>query len=381
MSLINPVILYGAVLAIVPIVLHLLLRSKPKKLVFPALRLIDARRRQNVRRLRLKHLWLLVLRIALLLLLVLALARPSLPAANYSLTPREWGTVAAIAAVVGGAYFAMLRNWKRQGLPRHTLVYRRAFLRGGAGLAAAVLLALFVAWPYQRRIAAEISSPLPQVAEQLPVAAVFLFDTSLSMEYQHESKTRLEVAQTIAVEHLNRLPSRSRIAVADTSSGNPILFQADLASAQSRIEGLRTSAVSQPLDDRLLAAFDLQQQDRSRTLQSQRAEAGGRDAYVREIYVFTDLACTGWRTGDSPALKEALDRNKWVSLYLIDVGVPSPVNIGLRRLRLSDESLPRGGKLYVETHVTAIGVGDKSGGREDPSGGALPASRSGKPAA
>ena len=81
------------------VVLHFLLRSKPRKLIFPALQLIKIRRRQNVRRMRLRHLWLLLLRILVIVLLVLALARPSLPAADYSLsltvdaaTPRKGRT-------------------------------------------------------------------------------------------------------------------------------------------------------------------------------------------------------------------------------------------------------------------------------------------------
>src|SRR5687767_15010704 len=84
MSLINPAILYGLGLALIPIILHFLLRTKPKKLLFPALKLLQARRTMNVRRLRLRHIWLLLLRIAVIGLLVLAIARPSLPAADYT---------------------------------------------------------------------------------------------------------------------------------------------------------------------------------------------------------------------------------------------------------------------------------------------------------
>ena len=69
MQLINPAILYGLGLAAVPVVLHLLLRARPKPFLFPALHLLEVRRRHNVRRLRLRHLWLLLLRIALIALI------------------------------------------------------------------------------------------------------------------------------------------------------------------------------------------------------------------------------------------------------------------------------------------------------------------------
>ncbi|HAA62906.1 MAG TPA: hypothetical protein DCE39_18425, partial [Planctomycetaceae bacterium] len=83
MQLINPAIIYGLGLAAVPVVLHMLLRARPKPHLFPALRLLQARRRHNRRRLRLRHIWLLLLRILLIALLVLAVARPKLPAADY----------------------------------------------------------------------------------------------------------------------------------------------------------------------------------------------------------------------------------------------------------------------------------------------------------
>ena len=96
--------------------------------------------------------------------LIAALTRPSLPAAEYSPSPREWITIAAIGVVLLGVYFGLLIWWKRKRIPNHTLSSRRTFLRGGLGFAAFLLFLLLVAWPYQKRIAAEISAPLPEVS-------------------------------------------------------------------------------------------------------------------------------------------------------------------------------------------------------------------------
>jgi hypothetical protein len=78
MTFVYPLLLGGLLLAGLPVLLHFLIRQKPKTLVFPAFRFLMQKRRSNTRNLRLRHLLLLLLRIALLVLLCLALARPRL---------------------------------------------------------------------------------------------------------------------------------------------------------------------------------------------------------------------------------------------------------------------------------------------------------------
>ncbi len=62
-----------------PIILHLLLRKKPKRLPFPAIRFLKQIAPERRRTQRLRSILLLLLRCLLLLLLVVALARPSVP--------------------------------------------------------------------------------------------------------------------------------------------------------------------------------------------------------------------------------------------------------------------------------------------------------------
>ncbi len=358
MSLLNPAILTGFALAAIPVLLHLLMRQRPKKLLFPALRLIQVRRKNNVRRLRLRHVWLLLLRVAVISLLVAAIARPSLPAANYRPNLREALTLAILFLVAGGAYWGMLRHWRRARMAQHDLAYRKSILRGGIGTALAVLFLLLVAWPYQRRISAEISSPVPAGDHNLPVAGVFLFDTSMSMSYRLNNKTRLELAQQIAGEHIEALPSGSRVGVADTSTSNPILFQADPAGAKSRLESLKPKAVSLSLNDRLRAALALQEEDYRRTFETQAAvpEELRSDRFLREIYIFTDFAASGWRVPDSGVLKSELEQLPWVQVYLIDVGVEKPINMGISGFRLSSQTVSAGGELVVDVSLESVGV-------------------------
>jgi hypothetical protein len=75
--------LAGAALVAVPIVLHLMMRREPKHLVFPALRFIQRREEANRRKLRLRHLLLLLLRCAGIVLLALAIARPTVKSAGF----------------------------------------------------------------------------------------------------------------------------------------------------------------------------------------------------------------------------------------------------------------------------------------------------------
>ncbi len=78
MTFVNPLLLAGTLLVAVPIVLHLIMRRKPRHLEFPALRFVQKRHESNQRRLRLRHLLLLLLRAGAIALLAIALARPSM---------------------------------------------------------------------------------------------------------------------------------------------------------------------------------------------------------------------------------------------------------------------------------------------------------------
>ncbi len=72
----NLSLLYGAGLVTLPIVLHLVMRRKPRLLEFPPLRFIQRRHEANRRQLQLRHLLLLAMRMALIALVAFALARP-----------------------------------------------------------------------------------------------------------------------------------------------------------------------------------------------------------------------------------------------------------------------------------------------------------------
>ena len=79
MTFLHPVALVGLAAAAIPALLHLLERRVPPEAEFPPLRYLSEAERQSARRLKLRHLLLLILRTALIVLIVLAAARPLFP--------------------------------------------------------------------------------------------------------------------------------------------------------------------------------------------------------------------------------------------------------------------------------------------------------------
>ena len=75
-SLVHAGLAAGAAFAAVPLILHLFMRQTPKRIVFPAMRLIRERQKRSRKRLKVKNWLLLLMRMLLLAFMALALARP-----------------------------------------------------------------------------------------------------------------------------------------------------------------------------------------------------------------------------------------------------------------------------------------------------------------
>jgi len=263
MDFLNPALLGGITLAGLPIVLHLVMRQKPRHLEFPALRFLRLRQESNQRRMRLRHLLLLALRVAALCLLALALARPSI---------KTSGTIGD---------------------------------------------------------------------REAPAAAAMVFDTSPRMQYRHDNKTRLEVAQDTCLWLLPQLPAESQVAVIDSGPAESV-FQVDLTAARQRVSRLEALGVGRPLIDSIVSAAEL--------LKDAPQER-------KEIYVFTDLAKEAWKTQSAAALQQHIKALGQVGVYLIDVGVDKPQNFTLGEIQLSGQLLARNSPLNVQSDVSVVGTG------------------------
>jgi hypothetical protein len=96
MTFVYPLLLSGLALIGIPILVHLIMRQKPKQLPFPAMRFLLQKHRTNQRKLQLRHLLLLALRIGLVGAICLALARPKVFSDRLNLSSDRPAAVAMV---------------------------------------------------------------------------------------------------------------------------------------------------------------------------------------------------------------------------------------------------------------------------------------------
>jgi hypothetical protein len=356
MSLINASLLFGMGLAALPVILHMIMRSKPKRIEFPALRLLKSRKISNSRRMQLRHFLLLLLRTLLIAVVVLAIARPSLPAARYGLRWWEWLILALTAVASIAAYYFLTHRARMKQAASFDQKERRGRLRLWCVVLGTLAAMIAVGVPWGLRVRAELSAPGNEATENVPVAAVFLVDTSISMNYQFENKTRLEEARTVIREHLGRFPAGSRAAISGLDPDDDIVFQADLTGAASRLDTLETTSVPDSINRRLKAAIQFQKDDRAQD-QERLGTGGNSDTHAREIYILTDFSKAAWQQPDESGLSDLLKTTSWLQIYLVDVAVAQPINAAVSHLRWSEETSVSGRDLLMTMTVSSTSGG------------------------
>lgn len=233
----------------VPVLLHFLMRPKPKKITFPAFRFLQSQEKNRRRSLRLKQWLLLLARMFIIVLAVLLFAQPGFIPKSKNLSPQN----------------------SKSGESAYSSV---------------------------------------------PTAAVFLFDSSIRMDYVFQNRSRLKAAQDQASQILAALPPQSVASVVSTHLA-PIAFSPDRGEILRQIEQLETSASSRSIPEVLPDAMAL--------LETSELEQ-------KEIFIFTDLTARSWEMGGSVhrrALDEALKKNPNVHISVVKVGVEAPVNCRL----------------------------------------------------
>ncbi|MBU8932535.1 MAG: BatA domain-containing protein [candidate division Zixibacteria bacterium] len=92
-SFLSPSILIAGLAALIPLIIHLFSRRRVKVVEFSSLKHLQAMKRQQVRRLKIRQILLLLLRMLILLAIVLAFARPATQSGSI-------GTHASVSAVI-----------------------------------------------------------------------------------------------------------------------------------------------------------------------------------------------------------------------------------------------------------------------------------------
>jgi hypothetical protein len=82
MNFLNPLFLFGLLAAAIPVVIHLFTRRRPRERPFPSLEFLAEVNQSEIRRLRLKHWVLLLLRTLAVAAIALAMARPAVRSAG-----------------------------------------------------------------------------------------------------------------------------------------------------------------------------------------------------------------------------------------------------------------------------------------------------------
>ena len=96
LSFLNLSLLFFAAATILPLIIWLLARKKPKQIVFSTIRFIKRTEQEQKSRTQLKNLLLLIIRMLIILLVVLAAARPSLRLPHASVGKEHPATALAI---------------------------------------------------------------------------------------------------------------------------------------------------------------------------------------------------------------------------------------------------------------------------------------------
>ena len=314
-----PILFLGSVLVAVPIALHLMMRQKPKQLVFPSLRFLQQRNLPNKRRLQLRHWMLLLMRCAAILLLAFALAGPSVASALMS----NWLVLLLLGIVLLTTVCLTVVAWVQK---------RGIWLRSILTFISMALLALLLGTLFSTL--SKGSNFLVGKQEE-PVAAALVFDTSPRMSLRFQNQSRMERAKEIAAWLLSQLPKDSNVAIADTRTGATGMA-VDTGAAARAVESLEPTSLPRSLGQVIRDAMRLISKSEKRR---------------RELYVFTDLTEPSWKS-DLELTNELLEG---MSIQVIDVGVEDASNLSLDELRLSSETLASGSPLRLSTNVTSFG--------------------------
>lgn len=286
----------------VPVLLHLLMRGKPKRIEFPALMFVKKHLEIRRRSYQLKHLILLALRILIFVLFGLALARPTLKLADW----------------LSGPSVAPARRASDNG---------RGFVS---------------------TLATSLGS------QEAPIAAAIVVDSSLRMAYVAENRTRLDVAKEFARWILSQLPSGSSIALL-SSERESAVFQVDVLAAEDKIERLQISPTGRPVAGAVLDALTLlsgsEFEQRELYVLTDLSEPGWPGELATSLRNMVD----GMKTGETLFTVSG----KELGLFVVDVGVEEPTNASVLRLTPSPQTATPESTVFLEAELAHLGPAAK----------------------
>lgn len=206
-----------------------------------------------------------------------------------------------------------------------------------------LLIALFCLTLYQPTFKSEGLN----IRGEQPIAAVLVIDTTPSMGYTANDRTRLKEATQRANELLGELPEKSPVAIVDTADLTGYWLP-DIGAARRRLEELQEPRGGQPVTSGIAAAYQL--------LAKVDQETESAEPLPKFVAVFTDRAVASWdaaRVEDLKKLRDAVPGG--VTHVVIDFGADAPSNVGILSADMKPQIISANQVASVTVSVGATG--------------------------
>jgi hypothetical protein len=331
MSFLHLSLLAGGLLAVAPVLLHLLGRKQPKVIVFPAVRFVRQTAVESQKGWSIRRWLLMLLRVLLVALAAIAFASPRVPSAQWA-TAVLIGLVCLLAMIATAiAVTAVMSQRSRLVVLISSVASLILWLIGGAWFTLASFGGAGTAMPIMSG----------------PIAAAIVIDTSPSMDYLYQNKSRLQLAKETASWLMDRLPIGSQIAICNSDGAVRLLN--DRTSANRQLEKTDVEGRSSSMIQRIASSIEALKKS---------------ELQRREIYILTDLNSASWKGVETPTISKLLtpesgaDKTDQILLQIVDLSVPKPEikNWGLSNIDMNQKTGTAGGALSIEVEVAGVGV-------------------------
>jgi hypothetical protein len=292
-------VLGGLAATVIPVLLHLLMRGKLKRIEFPALLFVRKHLETYRRHYRLKHIILLVFRILILALFGLALSRPILKLA-------DWFPNITVSKNNDG---------------------QQSFVSS---------------------LAVSLSS------QDAPIAAVIVIDSSLRMEYVSENQSRFEAAKDFSRWILKQLPQSSHIAIL-SSDRERAVFQVDRLAAEEKINRLPITPLERPMteavQDALILLSESAFEQRELYLLSDLSQPSWSTSPDHSLQNLIE----------NMKQKNSIlnGTNKELGFFVIDVSAEQPVNSSIDQFTLVPEVITAQTPIRIDLELSHLGPAQK----------------------
>ena len=338
----NTALLIGLAGAVIPLVLHLLSRTRYQTVDWGAMVFLQGLEGRQQYSARLNQVLLLAARMTMVGLIAFALAQPVLQQwsvhsrAEDAIRTAQRGQISCAAGAVGFAVatialvLAAVSSFRRRGYATSQVIpIISAILTGTLAIA---LERRAVSWHVQ----ADLIRQLPPAEPGSPSAptvrarvdAAILLDCSSSMDYEENGHTRFSVAQGAAKQVLAGLHRGDRATLLLMGMRQPdsdAAPTADLQSVADRIDAAHTDHYPAGIRKTLETAFQILDRDGSA---------------ARDLYIVTDRQALNWRDVNAKFASEwanmAAKSQVTARIFVVPVGNNDSDNVGVESVDLLD---------------------------------------------